>query len=177
MRLSPQDIKRQEFKKSVRGFDKEEVQAFLEKLADDIDELQKESDELKKELENANENLSEYKKLEKEIQDTLANAQETTSRSIDSAKKQANLTIQEAEFKSQQIIEKAKEDANELRNALIQLREEKFTIISKLKAVINSQANLFEIKVEGAAKENEPAKAMEKSSKININIDDIADKL
>ncbi|HSP87301.1 MAG TPA: DivIVA domain-containing protein [Ignavibacteriaceae bacterium] len=177
MKLSPQDIKRQEFKKSVRGFDKEEVQVLLEKLADDINELQKENESLKKELETATENLAEYKKLEKNIQDTLSKAQESTSRSLESAKKQANLTIQEAELKAQQILEKAKENTNDVRNAVIQLREEKLAIVSKLKAIINSQAHLLEMKVENAAKEDEPMKTIEKSSKINIDADDIADKL
>src|SRR4030066_257931 len=102
MKLSPQDIKRQEFKKSLRGFDKEEVQAFLEKLADDIDELLKENESLKKELETVNENLAEYRKLQKNIQDTLAKAKESSSRSIESAKKQANLIIQEHELKAGQ---------------------------------------------------------------------------
>ncbi|OGU77641.1 MAG: cell division protein DivIVA [Ignavibacteria bacterium RBG_16_34_14] len=177
MKLSPQDIKRQEFKKSLRGFDKEEVQAFLEKLADDIDELLKENESLKKELETVNENLAEYRKLQKNIQDTLAKAQESSSRSIESAKKQANLIIQEAELKAGQILEKAREGANDVRNAVIQLREEKLAIISKLKAVINSQAHLLEMKVENALKEDEPAKTIEKSSKIKIDVDDIADKL
>ncbi len=177
MKLSPQDIKRQDFKKSVRGFDKEEVQAFLEKLSEDIDELQKENEFLKKELETANENLVEYKKIEKDIHDTLSKAQESSSKSIESAKKQANLALQEAELKAQQIIEKSKENANDVRNAIIQLREEKFAIISKLKAIINSQAHLLEMKVENSVKEVEPIKTVEKSNKLNIDADDIADKL
>ncbi len=177
MKLSPQDIKQQEFKKSVRGFDKEEVQAFLEKLADDIDELLKENDSLKTELETATQKISEYRKLEKDIQDTLSKAQESSSKSLESAKKQANLLLQEAELKAQQVIDKAKEKANDIRNAVIQLREEKISIVSKLKAVINSQAHLLEMKVENAAKEQEPVKKIEKISKINIDADDIADKL
>jgi cell division initiation protein len=177
MKLSPQDIKKQEFKKSVRGFDRDEVMAFLEKLADDIDAVLKENENLKLELESANKNLLEYKKLEKNIQDTLAKAQETSSRSIESAKKQVNILLQEAELKARQIIDKAKESANDVRNAVIQLREEKFTILQKLKAVINSQAHLLEIKVENADREDEPVKKIKKSSRINIDADDIADKL
>ncbi|MDO8549011.1 MAG: DivIVA domain-containing protein, partial [Ignavibacteria bacterium] len=118
-----------------------------------------------------------YRKLEKNIQDTLSKAQESSSRSIESAKKQANLVIQVAELKAQRILEKAKESANDVRNAVIQLREEKLTIISKLKAIINSQAHLLEMKVENAVKEDEPIKTIEKSSKVNIDVDDIADKL
>ncbi|RPI75194.1 MAG: DivIVA domain-containing protein [Ignavibacteriales bacterium] len=177
MKLSPQDIKKQEFKKSVRGFDRDEVVAFLEKLADDIDELLKENEILKNELETANEKLNSYRILEKNIQDTLAKTQESSTKSIESGKKQANLIIQEAELKAQQLLDKAKESANDVRNAVIQLREEKFTIISKLKAIINSQAHLLEMKVENSAREEEPVKRIEKSSNVNIDADDIADKL
>jgi len=177
MKLSPENIKKQEFKKSLRGFDKEEVQAFIEKLADEIDELQKENDSLKKDIDEANGQLADFRRIEKNIQDTLAKAQESSTRNIESAKKQTNLMIQEAELKAQQLLDKARENANEVRNAVIQLREEKQVIVSKLRAVINSQAHLIEMKIENADKETEPARTIEKSSAINIDADDIADKL
>jgi cell division initiation protein len=44
MKVSPISIKKQEFSKSLRGYDPEEVQAFLEKLADEFDDLQKENE-------------------------------------------------------------------------------------------------------------------------------------
>jgi len=177
MKLSPENIKKQEFKKSLRGFDKEEVQAFIEKLADEIDGLQKENDSLKKDIDEANGQLADFRRIEKNIQDTLAKAQESSTRNIESAKKQTNLMIQEAELKAQQLLDKARENANEVRNAVIQLREEKQVIVSKLRAVINSQAHLIEMKIENADKETEPARTIEKSSAINIDADDIADKL
>jgi len=177
MKLSPENIKKQEFKKSLRGFDKEEVQAFIEKLADEIDDLQKENDSLKKDIDEANGQLADFRRIEKNIQDTLAKAQESSTRNIESAKKQTNLMIQEAELKAQQLLDKARENANEVRNAVIQLREEKQVIVSKLRAVINSQAHLIEMKIENADKETEPARTIEKSSAINIDADDIADKL
>jgi cell division initiation protein len=177
MKLSPENIKKQEFKNSFRGFDKEEVQAFLEKLADDVDELQKENEELKVKFEEVNKQLSGFKKLEKNIQDTLAKAQESSSRTVESARKKTNLIIQEAELKAQQILKKARENANDVRNSLVQLREERNLIVSKLKAIINSQAQLLEIKVENDVREKESADAVEKTSKVNVNPDDIADKL
>lgn len=175
--LTPENIKRQVFKKSLKGFDPDEVQAFIGKLADEIDGLQKENTVLKRNLEQITLQLTEYKRMEKNIQDTLAKAQETSARTIESARKQTNLMIQEAELKARQLLDKARENANEVRNAVIQLREEKQMIVSKLKAVINSQAHLFEMKVENADKETEPVKTVERSSKINIDADNIADKL
>jgi cell division initiation protein len=177
MKISPINIKKQGFNKSLRGYDTEEVQAFLEKLADDIDELQKENDLFKGQLENANVQLTEFRRIEKNLQDTLLKAQESSSRAIDSVKKQTNLMIKEAELKANQILEKARENADEIRDAVIKLREERNLIISKLKAMIDSQANLFEVQVKDAGEETPVIKKPEQPGKVDIDVDDIVNKI
>ena len=177
MELSSENIRKHEFKNSFKGFDKEEVHDFLEKIAGDVDELQNENESLKIEIETLNVQLAEYKRIEKNIKETLAKAQESSAKSMESAKKHVNRMIQEAELKAQQILEKAKENANDVRNSLIQLREERTLIVAKLKAIINSQAQLLEMKIEEDAKEKEPAKPEKKISKVDIDPGDIADKL
>lgn len=177
MKISPVSIKRQEFAKKMRGYDPEEVQAFLERLADDIDELQKENEELNQQVETLNDNLSEFKKIEKNLQDTLLKAQESSTKTIESTKKQSSLIIKEAELKASQIIEKARENANEIRSAVINLREEKDLIIAKLKAIISSQANLLEMKVEDAGDERTVSRKEEPAQKLDIDLNDIIDKI
>ena len=177
MKLSPISIKNQEFNKSFRGFDKEEVLSFLSKLADDLEELQKENESLKKELETVNAKLSDFYKIEKNLQNALIKAQESSTKAIESAKKQTNLIMKEAELKAQQIVEKARLNANEIRNAITQLREERDLIVAKLKSMISSQAHLLEMKVETAGKEPEPAKKIEQAKSIEIDIDDIVNRL
>lgn len=177
MKISPMEIRQQEFSKKMRGFDPDEVSPFLEKLADDLDELQKENESLKIQVDELNEQLAEFKKIEKNLQDTLLKAQESSTKSLESSKRQTNLMIKEAELKSAQIIEKARESANEIRSAVVNLREEKDLLIAKIKAIVNSQANLLETKVEGAG--NEPASARKKDENQNLDIDinDILNKL
>ncbi len=165
MKFSPLSIKKQDFSRSVRGFDKEEVQAFLEKLADEFEDLLRENETLKKDLDDANEKLTEFRKIEKSLQGTLLKAQESSSKAIESTKKQSNLMIKEAEIKASQIIEKARENANAIRSAVINLREERDLIISKLKAVITSQAHLLEMKVEEAGEEEVITKKIEEAKK------------
>jgi|YelNatPaOPRAMG01_1025707.scaffolds.fasta_scaffold00605_15 cell division initiation protein len=178
MKLSPINIKRQEFNVKLRGFDKEEVQAFLDKIADEFENLQKENDSLKKELEQANNKLTEFRKIEKNLQDTLLKAQESSAKSIESTKKQASLMIKEAEIKASQVIEKARENANEIRNAVINLREERDLLIANLKSIINSQAHLLEMKVENSSSEEEVmVKKVEEAKKIDINVNEIVNKL
>ncbi|HKI78246.1 MAG TPA: DivIVA domain-containing protein [Ignavibacteriaceae bacterium] len=177
MRVSPLSIKKQEFKKGLRGYDTEEVQAFLDKLADEFEIIQKENDNLKKELEEANNRLTEFRKIEKNLQATLLRAQESSSKSFESTKRQAGLIVKEAEIKASQILEKARENANEIRNAVIHLREERDMIISKLKAIVNTQAQLVEMKVQNAGTEKTTDKRPVEIKKLDINVDDIVNKL
>ena len=177
MKLTPINIKTQEFKKSLRGYDTEEVKAFLEKLSNEVESLMQENDELKEEVGYLNIRLEEFKKMEKNLQTTLIKAQDSTSRSLESTKKQTGMLIKEAELKASQIIEKAKETADEIRDAVINLREEKDLIIARLKAIVRSQTSLLEGKIQQADDEPEETKKQEDKGQFNIDVDGIVDKL
>lgn len=179
MKLQPFSIRQQEFSKKIRGFDADEVKAFLERIADDVDELLKVNEELRQQVETLSQQLDEYKKIEKNLQDTLLKAQENSAKSIESAKKQTALIIKEAELKAAQIVEKARESANEIRNAVLNLREEKDMLIARLKAIISSQAHLLEVKIDDIDEEVlvQKKKTKEENKKLDLNIDDIVEKL
>lgn len=177
MRVSPISIKKQEFNKKLRGYDPEEVQAFLDKLADEFESVQKENESLKKQFEEAREQLIEYRKIEKSLQDTLLKAHESSSKAVESTRKQTSLMIKEAEIKASQILEKARENANDMRNAVIRLREERNLIIARLKAIVHSQAQLLDIKIEQPEEENTSTVKAEQSNQIDIDVSGIVDKL
>jgi len=65
MKFTPFGIKNQEFNKSVRGYDRDEVHAFLERLSDEFEKLQNENDKYKIDSEHYEEQLKEYKRIEK----------------------------------------------------------------------------------------------------------------
>ncbi|MGK9367422.1 DivIVA domain-containing protein [Melioribacter sp. Ez-97] len=183
MKFTPYGIKNQEFNKSVRGYDRDEVKAFLERLADEFERISNENERLLKEIESKEEQLAEYKKIEKNLQSALLSATETTSKAVDSTKKQTALMIKEAEIKAAQIVEKAKESADALREAVIKLREEKKLLIAKLKAMVDTQSNLIEIitdknKTMPDVKVKKTAIAeSSKEEQSDINVDDILEKL
>lgn len=177
MKFSPLSIKQQEFSKSMRGYETEEVQAFLEKLADEFDNLYKENEKLKRELDELNIKVADYKRIEKNLQDTLLKAQDSTSRTMESSKKQANLLVKEAELKASQLLEKAREQANEIRDAVIRLRDEKDFLIARLKSIVNTQSNLLETKVAYAGEENPAPRKTDESKDLDLNIDDIVNKI
>jgi len=177
MKISPIEIRQQEFSKKMRGYDPDEVQNFLESLAEELDNLNVENESLKNEVETLTDQINEFKKIEKNLQDTLLSAQESSTKSFEATKKQTSLMIREAELKASQIIEKARESTNDIRNAVINLREEKDLILAKLKAIVSSQANLLELKVERAGDEKTAGKKIEESNKMDIDINDILNKI
>jgi hypothetical protein len=88
--------------------------------------------------------------------------------------------IKEAESEAAGIIDKAKKNANEIRDAVINLREEKNLIISKLKAIVNTQSTLLEGKVkkiDGAEQELEKTKQQRPKDDLDVDVDDIVNKL
>ena len=179
MTLTPTDIKTQEFTKSRKGNDADEVKAFLEKIAEEVEDLINENETLLNETEELKTSLDEYKKIEKELQTKLLNVQNSSKKSIEAAKNQTGMMLKEAELKAARIIEKAKENANEIRNAVINLREEKDLIISKLKAIVNTQSTLLEGKVkkiDEAQQEPEKNKQQPKDD-LDVDVDDIVNRL
>lgn len=50
MKITPLEIKRQLFKKSLRGYDSVEVETFLEMVSNEVEDLIRENRELKDQL-------------------------------------------------------------------------------------------------------------------------------
>lgn len=180
MKYSPFSIKNQEFNKSVRGFDKEEVHAFLEKLADEFERLQYDNEKLIKQNDELNEQIQEFRKIEKNLQSTLLNAHESSSKAVESAKKQTQLILKEGELKAAQIIENAKTEADKINNSVLKLREEKKLLLARLKTMIESQTSLLDIEIQDEEEiisiEPKP-KPIKKKDSSEINVDDILEKL
>ena len=173
MKFTPFNIRNQEFNKSVRGYDRDEVRAFLEKLSDDYERLQAENEKLKNKLDEFQDQVNEFKRIEKSLQHTLLNAQESSSKSVESAKKQTTLMLKEADLKASQIVEKAKENANNIRDSVLVLREEKNLLIARLKAMVNSQISLLDMNVRNIESQEKPKKQINKEESHDIDVDDI----
>jgi len=174
--ISPHSIKAMEFNKSLRGFDTEEVIGYLGTLSNEFEKLQKENNELKSKIDNSSEEITEFKKLEKTLQATLVSAQESSSKAVESARKQNQLIIKEAEIKANQTIEKANREAEVIRDSVLQLREERNLLIAKLKAMVETQASILDI---GSKTFESKPLSVEKKQNDNseIDVDDVLEKL
>ena len=177
MSLSPQNIRSVEFETSFRGYNRDEVETYLDNLALEVDELltanqnlQIEVNELKMKIEQAN-------ALEIELRSSLFKQKPIETKDVEPTQKESNEIIREAELRAARIINRAKESANEIRNAILTLREQKELIIAKLKAIIETQAGLFESKSNLHFDTKEKATKQKTNEEIDLDVDDIVNKI
>jgi len=143
MKITPLEVKRQEFKKVLRGYDPVEVDTFLDMLSNELEEMNTSNKHIKEKVIELETQLSDYKRMEKTLQQTLLQAQETSGKSIENSRKEADLIVKEAELKASQIVEKARTDFSRAKEEIANLKARKESSISRLKVLLNSELDLL----------------------------------
>lgn len=175
MKITPLDIKKQEFKKVLRGYDPIEVDAFLDTLSNEFSEMLKQSKEVREQFIEMEVQLRDFKQKERDLQQILMQAQETSARSVDNARKEGELIIQEAELKASQIIDHARMDVMKAKEELSNLKAKKEVLVSRLKVLLNSELEL--IKALEADEEIQHQDISQGTGKEHFQIDEVLKKL
>ncbi len=139
MKLTPVEVKKQEFKKVFRGYNPEEVSAFLDTIASEMDESLTERRALEDRVNELDTQLKDYKSIERAIQQTLMQAQETSAKSMENTRQEGQLILKEAELKAFQMLDKARNDLMVLKEQLTILKAKKDSIVARLKMLLNSE--------------------------------------
>jgi cell division initiation protein len=142
MAISGSMIRKQTFRKKLQGIDQAEVANFLEEVAADIDRLAAENANLTRKTAELETQLKDYRSVEKALQQTLLQGQETTARSIEQARREAQLIIQDAEVKGAGIVEKSKSDLGALKEQISILSARRDSLVSRLKMLLTSELDM-----------------------------------
>jgi len=145
VKLTPLDVKKQEFRKTLRGFDPIEVQTFLDMVAEEYERVLEENKQLNNRLIELETKLKDYQETEKNLRETLLNVQEVKKQSEESSRRQADLLIKEAELKALEIVENARKQARQMRDEVNMLRTQKESFINRLRQILVSQIELLSV--------------------------------
>jgi cell division initiation protein len=145
LKVTPLDIKKQRFRIRVRGYDPDEVETFLEMIADEYDALLNERNRIGEEYNKLKTQLKDYQQVEKTLQETLMNAQETVSQSRENSKREAQILVREAELKAERILDEAREKLDKMKNDLSLLKAQKESFAKRLKHLLESQIELIKV--------------------------------
>jgi cell division initiation protein len=156
MRISPNDIRQQQFTvRMFRGFDPQEVDAFLEDVADDYETLLKDSQLLREQVATQEERSRGVLELERVLQDTLV----TTQRLADdlkaaakreaedirtAARHEAELIVREAELRGDKTVETARAEEARIRTDIQSLKRIRRQLVGDFAATLERYQRLLE---------------------------------
>ena len=144
MRISPMDIEQQQFGRSFRGYNEEDVDNFLDRIAKDYEEVLHENAKTKEEMERIQARLDEYVKIEETLRTALVNAQQSASSIKESMQKEADNIIENAEIEAERIRQRAMQDTLEINNEITALKKRKFLVLEKLKNTLKLHIRMLE---------------------------------
>jgi cell division initiation protein len=98
------DIQHKEFKKSLQGYDRNEVNEFLDEIIETLEDEAQSRAALEAEIADLRERISHFKAMEESLQSTLLLAQRTADEVKAAAHKEADLIRQEARIAAEREI-------------------------------------------------------------------------
>ena len=191
MRLSAIDIKKQEFKKSMRGYDVSEVEAYLDTVGNTFENFFRELEMTKEQVTKLHEEKEEliteinvYRENEKTFQKAIVKSQDMAEDILDNAKKRAELIIKEAEILSSKTKVQAHEEFLNLKQELEELKNKNEAVIDDIKNYLAEKLNsieeyqrnrkIFKLENNIASLEhvqvNEPVKEEQPSNTFGLNL-------
>lgn len=145
MKLTPLDIRKQTFKKKgMGGLDPAEVQAFLEMVSAELEELIRENTSLAERMQGLDGKIEDYRRMEKTLQDTLMSAQKTSDELRENAEKRAELLLREAQFKADQIIGEARARLMDLQRQIADLKNLRSAYLAKFRSLLESHMDMLQ---------------------------------
>ena len=112
MNITPIEIRQKEFERHFRGYDKDEVNAFLHTLSQAWERLLQENREKSAKLKQAEKDIEKVREVEGSLFRTLKTAEDTSSEIVDKAQRAAEEIRQETERRQQEIINNAHAQAD-----------------------------------------------------------------
>ena len=122
MRITPLDIQQKQFPIKFRGFDVEEVYAFLEIVREEMEGLIRENSMLKENVSRLENQLKEFKDMEITLRETLLTAQQMVEDYKNNSIKESELITREAEMKAESMIKQAQEKVINIHEDIVDLK-------------------------------------------------------
>jgi cell division initiation protein len=113
MRITPIEIRQKTFEKNFRGYEKDEVNAFLLTLSQEWERLNDENKELRIRLETTEREVTKLREVESSLYKTLKTAEDTGAHVIEQARVTAELHLKESQLRAEGMLNEAKSKAKD----------------------------------------------------------------
>ena len=143
MNISPLDIKQKQFKLEFRGFDKNEVDGFLEEITSEMEDLVRENETLREEKANLDAQVIDYRMSEKSLRDTLMAANKMAEDMKSASERDSQMKIKEAEMQAEKIVMEARQQLAKIEAEIAEMNRIKERFNLKIRGVIEDHLKML----------------------------------
>ncbi len=142
--LAPSEIDNIRFSRTLKGYNVDEVDDFLDQLTVDYEKLYKENSELKNKLESKDSELEKYHKMEQTLQNTLVMAQTAAGDIKETAQKQADQIISEAQAEAKKSVDELNKQEYEVTKKIQEMKKAFEVTKAKMEALLIAQLEMLQ---------------------------------
>lgn len=151
MKVTPLEIRQKTFEKTLRGYDKDEVNGFLLTLSQEWERNQDELKELKLKCDASEREVSKLREVETSLFRTLKTAETTGASVVEQANKSAELILRESQIKAEALLNEAKAKAKNAideaeqntRQLLAEMEDQLKALTEQYKSLMSQRDNLL----------------------------------
>jgi cell division initiation protein len=166
MALTPVDITHMRFKTALRGYSRQQVDAFVQSVKESLEQALTEKAELQRKLEIAQSELERIKKIESTMSSALTLAQKTADEIRANARRQAEIIIQEAEQTRVRMTIDAQREIERLRAEIGRLEAVRDRLAAELSSTLEAFKDLLEKRIIAAQRTESEAHRNESGDNI-----------
>ncbi len=138
-RLTPLDLRKQEFRKVMRGFDPAEVDDFRARAADELEKVVRERMALEEQLKRTEEQLASFKEREQAMNAALVSAQQLRAETREQAEREAQMIVREAEAEGERRVDRARREIERLEATAQNLGRQHHAYLAALRSLVERQ--------------------------------------
>lgn len=150
MKITPLDIQQMVFQVKLRGYDREEVNRFLEEIAQTVEVLNRDNVMLRDRIESLEQQVSELKRTETTLSNTLVSAQSLADDVKRSAQRDADLIVKEAELKAGELFRQARVELGNTQRDLAILQKQRLLMVERMRATLNTFERMLDVEASEA---------------------------
>jgi cell division initiation protein len=150
MKITPLDIQQMTFKAGFRGYDKEEVNRFLEEIAETVELLNRDNAVQREKIVFLEQQVAELKRTEATLSNTLLSAQTLAEDVKRAAQREADLMIKEAELKVGEMLRQARVELTNTQRDLTAIQKQRLLMVERLRATLRTFERMLEVEEQEA---------------------------
>lgn len=144
MRITPLDIRNHEFQRRLSGYDREEVDRFLRTVAEDYEAALRLVEGLRQQVGDLEARVGELTGNELLLQQTLTTAQALSDDLKNTAMREAEILVSEAEIKGEKVLEAAHRRAARLAEDIREMKRLRLRLAGSLRTTIERHLEMLD---------------------------------